>query len=122
MKRIGQVLLGVMVLALFLTACSSSGSNSAAGENSPQVESGSVDVQMKNIAFIPDKLTIKVGTKVTWTNMDNVAHDVKAADGSWSSETLNNGQTFSKVFDKTGTFVYLCSFHLGMTGTVNVVP
>jgi plastocyanin len=45
---------------------------------------------------------------------------VKAADGSWGSATLTNGQSFSKVFDKEGTYAYVCTFHPGMAGTIIV--
>jgi len=44
----------------------------------------------------------------------------KAADGSWGSDTLSNGQSFSKVFDAAGTFDYVCTFHPGMTGKIIV--
>jgi plastocyanin len=122
MKKITLVLIGIMVLTFILTACGSSTSSSnAVAQNSQQVLSGSADIQMKGIAFVPSQLTVKVGTKVTWTNLDSVAHNVIAADGSWSSESLNNGQTFSKIFDKTGTFQYVCSFHPGMNGTIIVI-
>ena len=52
--------------------------------------------------------------------MDSAGHDVKAEDGSWGSDTLKNGQTFSMVFDKAGTFPYVCTFHPGMVGTIIV--
>jgi plastocyanin len=123
MKKIALGFIGMMVLTLLLTACGSSPSSpKTKGQISQQVASGSVDIQMKNIKFVPDQLTIKIGTKVTWTNLDSVAHNVMADDGSWSSDSLNNGQTFSKVFDKTGTFPYVCSFHPGMAGTIIVEP
>jgi plastocyanin len=122
MKKITLVLIGIMALTFVLTGCGSSTSSpTAVAQNSQQVLSGSIDIQMKGIAFVPIQVTVKVGTKVTWTNLDNVAHNVIAADGSWSSDSLNNGQTFSKVFDKTGTFQYVCSFHPGMNGTIIVV-
>jgi plastocyanin len=122
MKKTGFVLLGIVALTFVLAACgSSTPSTSSGGQAAQQVASGNVDVQMKNITFVPSQLTIKVGTKVTWTNSEDIAHNVVAADGSWSSDSLNNGQTFSKVFDKTGTFQYVCSFHPGMNGTIIVV-
>ncbi len=124
MKKIIIGLTGLLVLTLLVAACSATSASPAPAAAKPaeQTASGNVDIQMKGFAFSPKELTVKVGTKVTWTNMDSAGHDVKAADGSWGSETLNNGQTFSKVFDKEGTFSYVCSFHAGMTGTIIVTP
>lgn len=75
-----------------------------------------------DFAFVPVELTIKVGTKVTWTNKDSAAHDVQASDGSWASGSLREDQSFSKVFDMEGTFEYVCTFHPGMQGKIIVVP
>ncbi len=113
-----------LVLAVILAACSTGApaASSAVVESKPASASGgdSVNVEMKGFAFSPQELTVKVGTKVTWTNMDSASHDVKAADGSWGSDSLANGQTFSMVFDKEGTFAYVCTFHPNMTGTIIV--
>jgi len=113
-----------MVLSVILAACSTTApaASSATVESKPGAVSASdsANVEMKGFAFSPKELTVKVGTKVTWTNMDSAGHDVKATDGSWGSGTLTNGQTFSMVFDKEGTYAYVCTFHPGMTGTIIV--
>ena len=79
-----------------------------------------IEVEMDDFAFVPAELTIKAGTKVTWTNKDSAGHDVKAADGSWGSDSLSKDQSFSKVFDVEGTFEYVCTFHPGMQGKIIV--
>src|SRR5439155_1744652 len=63
-----------------------------------------------NYFFLPDTIRVKVGTSVTWTNNDDVPHTVTALDGSFSSK-LNQGTTFSRTFDKAGTFEYQCAVH-----------
>jgi plastocyanin len=113
------------VLAVVLTACSSAApaASPAVADSKPASAapvSGSVNIEMSGFAFNPKELTVKVGTTVTWTNKDSAGHDVKAADGSWGSATLTNGQSFSKVFDKEGTYAYVCTFHPGMAGTIIV--
>jgi plastocyanin len=113
------------VLAVVLAACSSAAPavSPAAADSKPASAapvSGSVNIEMSGFAFNPKELTVKVGTTVTWTNKDSAGHDVKAADGSWGSATLTNGQSFSKVFDKEGTYAYVCTFHPGMAGTIIV--
>jgi plastocyanin len=116
------------VLAMVLVACSSSAapaeSSSKPAESKPaaaQSASGSAEVVMSGFKFQPAELTVKMGTKVTFTNNDSAGHDVVASDGSFNSGTLNKGQTFSMVFDKEGTFSYVCTFHPGMDGKIIVI-
>ena len=111
-----------MVLTVILAACSTSAPAASPAASKPGAASGSdvVNIEMKGFAFNPQEVTVKVGTTVTWTNMDSAGHDVKAADGSWGSDTLTNGQSFSKVFDQAGTYAYVCTFHPKMTGTIIV--
>ncbi len=40
--------------------------------------SGGNSVTIANFAFSPQSLTVKAGTKVTWTNNDSVTHTVTA--------------------------------------------
>jgi plastocyanin len=79
-------------------------------------------VAIKNFAFSPAKLTVKVGTKVTWTNEDSDAHTVTSmgSGGPLQSSALNSGQSFTFTFIKAGTFAYLCTIHPFMTASVTV--
>jgi plastocyanin len=132
MKKSLIVLSMGAVLSLVLAACSPAATSPApvsAGpatpvSTGPAAGAGSsgdaISIEMKNFSFSPQETTIKVGTKITWTNMDSAGHDVKAADGSWGSDTLTQGQSFSHVFDKPGTYAYVCTFHARMTGTIIV--
>ena len=76
-------------------------------------------VEIKNFAFEPKTVTIKVGQTVTWTNQDSVAHTV-TGDGGIDSGDLSKGKSYSKTFDTEGTFDYHCSIHPSMTGQVIV--
>jgi len=80
-------------------------------------------VAIKNMAFTPQTITVKAGTKVTWKNADGVVHDVTSADsmkttakvtGLFASASLSNGQKFSFTFKKKGTFYYVCTLHASM--------
>jgi predicted lipoprotein with Yx(FWY)xxD motif/plastocyanin len=77
-------------------------------------------VTIANFAFDAPSVTIKVGSSVTWTNNDSVAHTVTADDGSFDSGNLDAGKTFSFTFTKAGTFTYHCAIHPNMTGTIVV--
>ena len=83
---------------------------------------GNVDVSIANFAFSPDKLTVKVGTTVKWTNQDSATHNVTAEDNSFKSGDLNQGDSFSFTFTTAGTYAYRCGFHASMKATITVVP
>ncbi|MGE7434039.1 MULTISPECIES: cupredoxin domain-containing protein [unclassified Kitasatospora] len=80
---------------------------------------------IKNFAFNPATLTVKVGTKVTWTNTDPDAHTVTSKQGSGGplqSAALATNDTYSYTFTTPGSYPYFCSIHPFMTATVVVTP
>lgn len=77
-------------------------------------------VSISGFAFGPQMLMVKAGTSVTWSNDDGSPHTVTFHDGSPGAKVLSPGQTFTRVFDKPGTYDYFCSFHPYMTGSVMV--
>ncbi|MGW7008817.1 cupredoxin domain-containing protein [Streptomyces sp. NPDC054933] len=79
-------------------------------------------VAIKNFAFAPASITVKVGTTVTWTNQDTDAHTVTSQNnaGPLNSQPLNTGQSYSYTFTTPGTYSYLCTIHPFMTATVTV--
>ena len=79
-------------------------------------------VAIKNFAFSPVVVTVRVGTTVTWTNSDQDAHTVTATGGGFKSPTLNTGDLFRYTFSKPGRYEYLCTIHPFMTATVVVTP
>jgi plastocyanin len=76
-------------------------------------------VSIANFAFDPASVTVKVGDTVTWTNNDSTTHTI-TGDGGLDSGDVAPGSTFSKTFDKAGTYKYHCSIHPTMTGEVVV--
>ena len=83
---------------------------------------GEVSINISGFKFDPATVTVKVGTTIAWTNQDTATHTVKADDGSWSSDSLKQGDTFSQMFTQAGTFTYTCGIHPSMAGTVVVEP
>ena len=79
-------------------------------------------VMIQNYAFSPANITVKVGTKVTWMNMDSVAHTVTETDGQNGPDSgdISNNTYYSFTFDKPGVYHYHCKIHPEMTGTVTV--
>ncbi len=87
----------------------------------PATGGQTVNVSISNFAFVPATITVKVGTRVTWTNRQaGLQHTVTADDGSFDSGYLSTGSSFSHVFTKAGTYAYHCAIHPFMTGTVIV--
>jgi len=110
----------ILLVAMLLTACGANAGPTPTGTLSP-VQSGNVKVSIANFAFDPTNLTVTTGTTVTWTNNDSVAHNILSDDGSWGSNSLATGDTFSFTFNQVGTFPYHCGVHPSMKATITVV-
>ncbi len=124
MKRIAGGLLIVLVLSLMVGGCYPSAPTSAPtsqpSEETTAPAGGTVyQVTIKDFAFSPEVITIKVGDTVTWTEQDAVHHTV-TAEGIWNSGDLGQGKTYSKTFDEAGTYGYICNYHPNMQGRVIV--
>jgi amicyanin len=78
------------------------------------------EVKIDNFNFTPATLTVPVGTAVTWTNRDDIPHNVVSDDKSIKSKTLDTDEKFTFTFSKPGTYTYFCSIHPKMKGTVVV--
>lgn len=109
MKRL---LISVGLAALGVAGCGSS-SHTSGGSSS------GTSLDIKNFSFKPQTDTIKVGTKLTWTQQDATTHTVTDT-GVFNSGDLTQGKTFSYTFTKAGTYSYICSIHNYMTGTIIV--
>jgi plastocyanin len=117
----------LLAVALLPAGCGGSATTTGAPTTASQTTAttgtaggGGTTVTMKQFAFNPASVTVKVGDTVTWENQDGVAHDVIAADGSFKSAEFGQGKTFSFTFTKAGTYKYSCKIHPGMDGTVIV--
>ena len=78
------------------------------------------EIHIDNFAFDPDEVTIVAGDSVTWVNDDDSAHAVEADEDEFDSGNLDNGESFSFIFDTAGNYSYDCDYHSSMTGMVNV--
>lgn len=74
-----------------------------------------------SMGFGPNNITVKPGTVVVFDNQDFIGHTVTARDGSFDSDAIPPGGTFSRIFDKPGTYAFYCQFHPAqMAGTIKV--
>lgn len=86
----------------------------------PTVLAADRAVAIRDFAFSPRSVTIRVGDSMTWTNRDSVAHSATARNGSFDTGLLDEGASRSVRFTVAGTYRYLCTPHPDMTGTVVV--
>lgn len=77
-------------------------------------------IDIFEFAFIPKDVTVTAGWRVTWTNKDFAPHTATERNDFFHSGTLNNGQSYSRVFTGAGTFSYYCAIHPYMTATLTV--
>jgi plastocyanin len=79
-------------------------------------------VTIDNFTFSPAEIDVPAGTRVVWTNRDDIPHTVTdAADPrATKSPPLDTGDSYARTFDKPGTYRYFCSLHPYMQGTVVV--
>ncbi len=78
------------------------------------------EVKVDNFSFSPATLTVAAGTTVTWTNRDDIPHNVVSTDKVFKSKVMDTDEKFSYTFTKAGSYSYFCSIHPHMTGTVVV--
>ena len=120
-RSLAAVLLPVVLAA----GCGEKKSEGSGTATDPVTASGGkfVPVVMKDILFVPEKVTARVGQSVRWTNQDDVQHTVKASKGAdFESKTLSKGDTYVAKLTKTGTIAYVCTIHPSQRGTITVVP
>ena len=79
-----------------------------------------IKISAKNFMFSPTSITVKAGSTVTWTNLDDEPHTVFSDAGLFRSSALDTKDSFSYKFDKPGTYHYLCTIHPRMMGTIVV--
>ncbi|HLY61218.1 MAG TPA: cupredoxin family copper-binding protein [Terriglobia bacterium] len=119
MKKQIPRLVGVVVLVLaFGLIRSSHARPAAAGQND---STHKLQVKIDNFSFSPSPLTVPVGSTITWTNQDDVPHNVISTEGkALKSPVLDTNEKFSYTFTKAGVYTYYCAIHPKMTGKVVV--
>lgn len=143
MFRIPMIALAGVLLALLVSACGGDDKASNTGANAgddgatvatnptPEVQTSTqseaqeandiVSVGIKDIKFVPETITVKVGQKIVWTNNEDVPHNVTATDGAdFRSDTLRKDDTFEYTPTKAGTIKYVCTIHAGQNGQITV--
>lgn len=100
------------VVALLLTA------------GAAPADSGS-RVGIRVFQFRPGQLEIEAGTRVTWTNEDDIAHTVTsgtpdARDRRFERRLDGAGAATTIEFTESGVYPYFCDRHRSMRGEIRV--
>jgi plastocyanin len=130
LRHTRTILILVAVAALLAAGCAGEDKGEAAvahaaasstSKGSASGDADTDDVRIVDFTFVPRTVRAKVGQKVKWEHQDaGVTHTVTALDRSFRSGDLEEGDEFSHVFPKAGTFAYRCGIHPDMQGTVKV--
>jgi plastocyanin len=79
------------------------------------------NVNIRSTGFAPRSVTINGGDTVQWKNLDTVAHQVVANNGSFASGSLPRNGVYAKRLDTPGTYPYHDGLKPSLKGTVRVV-
>jgi len=104
--------------AAVATNVAQSNQDDTSSTSTPAVDT--ITVRIDGMRFVPDNITVKPGTTVTWLHASQMPHTVSGNADGLRSSTLYNGQQFSHTFDTAGSFNYFCELHPSMTGSVFV--
>lgn len=103
-----KYILGLLFAIFLLNGCSSS----------PKTHK-LYTVEIKDMKFVPDILTVNVGDTVLWINRDIVDHDVtEETSKAWSSSVIPSGESWKMVL--LDSVSYYCSLHPIMKGKIEV--
>ncbi|HVI07270.1 MAG TPA: cupredoxin family copper-binding protein [Candidatus Binatia bacterium] len=84
------------------------------------VQASNVEIKIDNFSFAPTDLVVKSGTRITWTNRDDIPHTVVEDDKLFKSKVLDTGEQFTFSPTKPGIYKYYCSIHPKMTAKIVV--
>lgn len=82
-------------------------------------------IAIKTFQFRPGNLVVPAGTRVVWTNFDEIEHTITAgvpdsAGGGFNGSAKIPGATFTFTFTRPGTYSYFCERHHFMRGEIRV--
>ena len=78
-------------------------------------------IAIDNLAFGPAPAGLHVNDIVEWTNSDILRHTATATDGSFDID-LPAGTMGRTILKRAGDVTYVCRYHPGMKGRLEVAP
>jgi plastocyanin len=94
---------------------------SGAAGGAAQRPAGPGTVAIAEFLFGPEKINVKAGQIITWTNVDDSPHQVTVQGASTlRTPVILKGQTTALQFNQEGSYGYICGLHPGMKGEIVV--
>ena len=113
------IIVGALLTAVFVTGVEKQMTRSVFAAPAAAVKAGA-KIAIVDFTFTPGEITIAPGETVRWTNDDGAPHGLEYQDGAKGVDPLLPGSSFSRRFERPGTYEYNCSVHPYMTGHVVV--
>jgi plastocyanin len=83
--------------------------------------SGPGTVAIAEFLFGPEKIVVKAGQTISWTNVDDSPHQVTVqGETTLRTPVVLKGQSTALKFNHVGTYGYICGLHPGMKGQIEV--
>lgn len=114
----------VLGVCLLLNSCTDKAADTASQTETapPAVEQPKfqvLTVEIKDMKFVPDSLTVKKGDEVVFVNRDIVTHCVtEEKTKAWTSGMIPAGESY--IWKATESAAYTCAIHTVMKGKVVV--
>jgi plastocyanin len=125
-RRVVSFLLPALALVA-VAACGSSAKSSAttskaanASVASTRAAAATAAVSIKNFAFSPVPLDVKVGETFTVTNHDGTDHTFTDNGGAFDTGHIAPAASKTVAIAKAGTYDYHCNIHPSMKGVIQV--
>lgn len=132
--RWARLVAGLFAISLVLSACggdddegngeptgaAGATATGATGETGGDGGGGGSEIVMSGFAFQPPTIEVSGPTEFTIVNEDAAAHTFTLDDGS-IDETLAGGESVTVTIDVSESQGFVCRFHPGMDGTIEVV-
>jgi len=126
MRRVVSLLLPVLAVVA-VAACGGSSKTTSttstpAGAAVASTGSGAAtaSVSIKNFAFSPVPLSVKVGETITVTNNDGTDHTFTDNGGAFDTGHIAPSASKTVAIAKAGTYDYHCNIHPSMKGVIQV--
>lgn len=88
---------------------------------SAKANTGDHLVEIRGFKFSPDKLRVRAGDRITWSNRDIAPHTATANDESWDTGEIKKGETKSMRVTSGMSGGYFCRFHPQMTAELVII-
>lgn len=125
--RYARLLLPLVAAAIVIVvglAVTGGGGDSGAAPRAaaPSGSGAKIDtIEIRDFKFMP--ATAKVGTRLTFDNVDTASHTATAdAENGFDTGVIDRGAKKTITLNETGTIPYHCELHPFMKATITVVP